>query len=195
MKNITTTFAAIAALTLAACSSQEPDAQGTEAPEVAANETPAATASPNPVPEDMRGPKVLRLEGLADLEIGKPIPAGSSFKEGSDEVSEGCLTAVSRDYPGVNAMTINGVVKRISVADGSDVKLFEGIGPGSTLAEVREAFPGFVEEPHKYTGPQGKYLTQPGNDPRLRFEISPAGKVTQIHVGVMPQLGYVEGCA
>lgn len=195
MNQTATTFAATFALALAACSSQEPEAPATDAPDVVATETPADTASTNPVPEDMRGPKVLRLEGLADLEIGKPIPAGSSFKEGRDEVSEGCLTAVSRDYPGVYAMTINGVVKRISVSDGSDVKLFEGIGPGSTLAETREAFPGFVETPHKYTGPQGKYLTQPGNDPRLMFEISPEGTVTQVHVGVMPQLGYVEGCA
>lgn len=184
-------YALAAALLLAACS-QEPAAE----PQGGAVETaPGNAASPNPVPAGMRGASVLRLEGLADLEIGKPIPQGSSFVAGNDEISEGCLTAVSRDYPDVYAMTIDGVVKRISVAEGSDVKLFEGVGAGSTLAEVREAFPGFVETPHKYTGPQGKYLTQPGDDPRLRFEISPEGRVTQVHVGVMPQLGYVEGCA
>jgi hypothetical protein len=41
-------------------------------------------------------------------------------------------------------------------------------------------------------------LTAPNaasGDPALRFEIGADGKVSLIHVGTMPVLGYVEGCA
>ena len=43
-----------------------------------------------------------------------------------------------------------------------------------------------------------KSLTAPGasaTNPALRFEIGEDGKVSLIHVGLMPQLEYVEGCA
>ena len=57
---------------------------------------------------------------------------------------------------------------------------------------------GFREEPHKYVDAPAKYLTAPNADsggPALRFEIGQDGKVSLIHVGLMPVLAYVEGCA
>ena len=89
-------------------------------------------------------------------------------------------------------------MRRVTVGQGSDVKLVEGIGVGATEAEVRAAFPGFREAPHEYLGPPAKYLTAPNaesGDPALRFEIGEDGKVSLVHVGTMPVLGYVEGCA
>ena len=78
------------------------------------------------------------------------------------------------------------------------MKLVEGLGVGAAEAEVRAAFPGFREERHEYVDPPAKYLTAPNaasGDPALRFEIGADGKVGLIHVGTMPVLGYVEGCA
>jgi hypothetical protein len=52
------------------------------------------------------------------------------------------------------------------------------------------------EEPHEYVETPAKYLTAPnaaGGDPALRFEFGREGKVN--HVGLMPVLAYVEGCA
>ena len=80
----------------------------------------------------------------------------------------------------------------------SDVKLFEGVGVGSTEQAVNGAFPGFRSEPHKYEAAPAKYLTAPNaasGGPALRFEIGADGKVKLMHVGTMPVLGYVEGCA
>ena len=74
----------------------------------------------------------------------------------------------------------------------------EGIGTGATEAEVRAAVTGFREAPHEYSEAPAKYLTAPGaerGDPALRFEIGADGKVSLVHVGTMPVLGYVEGCA
>lgn len=56
----------------------------------------------------------------------------------------------------------------------------------------------FPATPHKYEEAPAKYLTAPNvasGEPALRFEIGRDGKVSLIHVGTMPVLGYVEGCA
>lgn len=181
---------------LAACSSQEdttvpaPDASVTETATIApaASITPTATTTPNG--------KVLALEGLGDLAIGKPVPASSTFASRRAQIpGSDCKTLSSPDYPSVYALVEDGEVRRITVTRDSQVKLVEGVGVGSTEAEVLAAFPGFKSEPHKYVGPKGKYLTQPGTNPRLRFETGEDSKVTSVHVGEEPQLSYVEGCA
>jgi hypothetical protein len=104
----------------------------------------------------------------------------------------------SPDFPGVYSIVEEGKVRRITVGERSDVKLVEGIGVGAPETDVRAAFPGFRESPHKYVEPPAKYLTAPNaesGDPALRFETGADGKVSLIHVGTMPVLGYVEGCA
>jgi len=184
-------------LLLAACSS--PDDTATDSPTAEATgiaAEPATTATPTPAAPAATNPNALALEGLGDLQIGAPVPRRSSFAErGAQIPGSTCHTVSSPDFPGVYAITVDGEVRRITVGGSSPVKLVEGIGVGSTEAEVRAAFPSFREEPHKYIESPAKYLTQPGEDPRLRFEIDKDGKVSLIHVGLMPQLAYVEGCA
>jgi len=176
---------------LAACSPGNDDTDGMAEPKAAAS----VVATERAAPEETISDATLRLEGLGDLVIGEPLPAGSSWAVRGAQISESCETASSSDYPGAYAMIVDSEVRRITISDDSDVTLIEGIGPGSTEAQVRAAFPGFVATPHKYVSEPGKYLTQPGNDPRLRFEIDMDGIVSLVHVGLMPQLGWVEGCA
>ena len=196
MKQIAISLAAVGAFAIAACT------QASDVPtdaEIAATESAAATADDSALATapvaPVAGGKVLALEGLGELVIGKPVPAGSSFAErGAQIPGSDCKTVTSPDYPGVHAMLEGGQVRRITVGQRSDVKLSEGIGVGATEQAVLAAFPGFRATPHKYVAAPAKYLTQPGNDPRLRFEIGENGRVSLIHIGVMPQLGYVEGC-
>ena len=184
------------ALTLLALSACSPDRE--KPIDDAVVET-GATTSAEPSQSEMIPPDydtaVLRLEGLGDLTIGKSIPAGSTWAVRGAQVSETCQTASSPDYPGAYAIVSGNSVRRITISDDSDVKLTEGIAPGATEEEVMTEFPGFTASPHKYVDAPAKYLTQPGDDPRLRFEIESNGKVSLVHVGVMPELGYVEGCA
>ncbi len=208
MKHLALSLATAGAFALAACS-QASDSQ-TDA-EIAAEESAAATTddtamteTPGAAPAATGTPvapanrRTLALEGLGDLVVGKPVPAGSSFSERGAQIPESsCKTVSSPDFPGVYAITegTGGPVRRISVGQRSDVKLAEGVGVGATTQAVLAAFPGFRSTPHKYVSAPGKYLTQPGDDPRLRFEIGENGRVSLIHVGVDPQLSYVEGCA
>lgn len=178
--------ASLAALLLAGCGS-EPAAP------VAADKQ--ATAEPAAAPPAAPSAQTLTLEGYGGLTIGKPVPTGSPWAARGAQASEECLTISAPDWPGAYAIVEEGVVRRITVSDGSKAKLIEGIGPGATEAQVRKAFPSFVAEPHKYVDAPAKYLTQPGNAPRLRFEIDDEGKVSLVHVGMMPTLAYVEGCA
>lgn len=181
------------ALALAACSSPA-DTKADVAPAGDTTATAGGPPSPATVSPVARA-DVLSLERLGDLVIGKPVPSGSSFAERGAQIDESCRTVSSPTYPGVYAIVENGEVRRISLGERSDLKLVEGVGVGATEAEVLKAFPGFEASPHKYVAAPGKYLTQPGDDPRLLFEIGENGRVSLIHAGLMPQLGYVEGCA
>lgn len=206
---IALSFCALAcALSLGACSSPKEPAESNIAADGPTNGSDqAASAATGPAPMNAveptapaaatTDPKVLRLEGLSDLRIGEPIPKGSSWAVRGAQQSDSCQTVSSPDYPGVYGIVERGALRRITVGQRSDVKLIEGIGVGSTEKEVLAAFPGFRSEPHKYVEPPAKYLTAPNaanGDAALRFEIGRDGKVSLIHVGTMPVLGYVEGC-
>lgn len=195
-------------MTLALFACAQPAEQATDA-EIAAEESAAATTDDSamaarPGASGAAGTAVsaqdgraLRLEGLGELVIGQPVPLQSSFGERGAQIDETCRTVSSPDYPGVYAITEgqNGPLRRITIGQPSDVKLVEGIGVGATAQEVLAAFPGFRATPHKYAAAPAQYLTEPGDAPRLRFEIGENGRVNLIHAGLMPQLGYVEGCA
>lgn len=158
----------------------------------------SAAAKEHSPPVNERPDNVIGLEGLGDLRLGAPVPAGSSFAERGAQTSDSCRTITSPDYPGVYAIVTDGKVMRITVGSNSDVRLAEGIGVGASEAEVRSWFGGFREKPHKYQAAPAKYLTAPNaesGEPAVRFEIGSDGDVMLIHVGIMPVLAYVEGCA
>ncbi|MBO9518278.1 MAG: hypothetical protein J7493_09440 [Porphyrobacter sp.] len=191
------TLALLASLAvLSACSPQtEPTPDASDATPATASQatagTPVVSASP------AASARTLTLEGLGDLRIGQPVPAGSTWAESEGQASDTCRTINSPDYPGVYAIVEEGKVRRITVGQRSDVKLAEGIGVGATEKEAISWFP-FPATPHVYEEAPAKYLTAPNarsGDPALRLEIGQDGRVSLIHVGTAPTLEYVEGCA
>ena len=200
---LTPRFVLLAALALlAACSndSAEDAEVSTDAEQATAAETDSAPVASEPAGDSASdsptgADTTLALEGLGDLTVGQRVPSGSSFAARGAQVSDACTILSSPDYPSVYAMVTEGVVKRITVSEGSPVRLVEGIGPGSTEAEVTAAFPGFVASDHKYVAAPAKYLKQPGGDARLMFEMGSDGRVQHVHVGMEPELSWVEGCA
>ncbi len=186
--------ALVLTLGLAACS-PAPSEQKAETP---ARMPTAPAPTPAPIPAPTPNSKVIGLEGLGDLRIGQPLPAGGTWGERGAQTGEACRTVTSPDYPGVYAIVTDGMVRRITVGQRSDVKLVEGVGVGSPEKDVKAWFGGFREEPHKYEPAPAKYLTAPNapsGDSAVRFEIGADGLVRLIHVGTMPVLAYVEGCS
>jgi len=148
--------------------------------------------------EESARPDILTLDGLGGLKIGQPVPAAGPWAERGAQTSDACRTVSSPAYPGVYAIVTDGKVQRITLGQRSKVKLAEGIGVGASDADVKKRFAGFREEPHKYEEAPAKYLTAPNaanGSSALRVEIGQDGKVKMIHVGLMPVLTYVEGCA
>jgi hypothetical protein len=190
------------AFTIAACAPEHSAAPYSDSSEPMTdnNTINGNTVAPTPVTPSLGASSgnALTLEGLGDLRIGRPVPAGSKWAERGAQASDVCRTISSPDYPGVYAIIEQGKVRRITAGQRSAVKLSQNMGVGSTEKEVLKSFPGFRAEPHKYVASPAKYLTTPnaasGNS-ALRFEIGADGKVSLIHVGMMPVLGYVEGCA
>ncbi|MFD1106739.1 hypothetical protein [Sphingobium olei] len=193
------------ALSLCACSQQDRSPQSNVAQPVATGNAVENKALPEP--DNVAAPnaaqpspasQMLGLEGLGTLRIGAPVPKDSGWAERGAQTGDTCRTVSSPAYPGVYAIVGGGKVRRITVGTRSDVKLVEGIGVGSSEADVVGAFPGFRSEPHKYEEAPAKYLTAPNaarGDAALRFEIGRDGKVAMMHVGTMPVLAYVEGCS
>ena len=202
------TLAFACALTLGACSSpKKNDTASQPATDAAASETaPGSATVPAIAAQDSateaatpNAPsRVLGLEGLGTLLIGQPVPRSGGWAERGAQESDSCRTVTSPEYPGVYAIVEGGKVRRITVGRPSGVKLVEGIGVGASEKEVTGAFAGFRSEPHKYEAAPARYLTAPNaasGGPALRFEIGTDRKVSAIHVGTMPTLGYIEGCS
>ena len=191
-------------LALVACSDDA--AETTAAPQgetampgevVPASAVPGLDETGSPLPEGTVSDHVLTLDGLGALKIGQPASKSGTWAGRGAQTSDTCRMLSSPKYPGVYAIAEGSKVRRITVSEKSDVRTVEGIGFGSSRAQVDGAFPGFRESPHHYVE-GGKYLTAPGaekGDVAVRFELDAAGKVTAMHVGTMPVLGYVEGCA
>ena len=188
---------ALALVLAAACTDDPPLATNAPAPESAVNvNTPPPAAAP--APAKPAPANILTLEGLGPLRIGQPVPANSGWAERGAQISDECRLVSNPDVPGVYAIVEEGRVRRITLGERATIRLAEGIGVGASEADVRAAFAGFREEPHTYVEAPGKYLTAPNaasGDAALRFEIGADRRVSLVHVGTMPVLGYVEGCA
>jgi hypothetical protein len=106
------------------------------------------------------------------------------------------------EIAGLLVMVSEGRVVRFDVdpaANGAAQLLTRsGLGIGSTEAQVIDTLGAAALEvsPHKYTGPEGHYLTIWSDDRQraVRFETDGA-RVTRFYAGQAPQVTYVEGCS
>lgn len=83
-----------------------------------------------------------------------------------------------------------------------DVETIADVAPGGGqigmgIDDIKTAYAGRVEEqPHKYVeGGKNLRIESADGASAIVFETDAAGKVTDWHVGVPPQVDYVEGCS
>jgi hypothetical protein len=200
------TMSAILCVALLSCR-PAPDASAPARDRAAAPHVPLVRidSSPHPEPPDTwlgyRAWTVNEL-GIGPLRVGMTLAEADSalgrrLKQLSDSVDTEC------DYAGIEGVTRavhfltgNGRIGRVDVMD-STVATSRGIRVGDLEGRVRQAYPGIIVTPHKYT--DGHYLTVAPGAPRdtthlLIFETD-GQTVTKYRAGIRPWVEYVEGCS
>lgn len=149
-------------------------------------------------PEDRLSPS-----GFASVEIGMSV-GDASTASGMDllplralaEDELGCYYVTPGGTPdSIFFMVVKAQIVRIDI-DGPDILTVEGVGIGSTEAEVLVAYPDqVITTSHPYTGPEGHYLTvEYENDLAIIFETD-GEKVTGYRAGRDPAIRWIEGCS
>ncbi|MGB0564323.1 MAG: hypothetical protein ACPGVO_21365 [Spirulinaceae cyanobacterium] len=176
-----------------------PDNSLPEAPETDPSPTPQAPQG-TPLTTETR----LGLTGFGPLEVGMTIAeaetaTGMTFtSESSGGEEYGCEYYTVEAFEGVTLMVTDGAIARIELHQ-PNLATISGATIGFTEEQVRNMYPGHIEEaPHEYV-PDGKYLLYvpkdaASKDYRVIFETDAAGKVTTIRSGQLPEVGYIEGC-
>jgi hypothetical protein len=143
----------------------------------------------------------LRIDGIGPVRVGMTTAqaaaaAGTPIRLQSSVGS--CGGAIPVGGPqGFSFMTDRSGITRVDVTVPS-IRTGEGIGVGSTEADVSRAYGGHVTvQPHTYTN--GHYLVVTSDKPELanyRFVFETNGtRVTTFRSGQEPNVEFVEGCA
>lgn len=201
------TVAAAAVLSLAACNAPEP----APAPETAPAPAPVPEPAPQPAPVPAN---VLTSEGLGAARIGMRVAdLTAAWGADSEPNAVGSADPAACDvyHPsgapvGVQVMTQNGVLTRITLMRDATIKTDRGFGLGDPAAAIKAAYGGaIVAQPHKYSAAPAEDLfawtrggsTQYVQDPTargIRYEINTDGNVGMIHAGD-PSIQLVESCS
>ena len=214
MNRFATPVFALGLIALAACSKPAPEPAAPEAATPAA-QAPAAPApaepAPAPAPEATapaaakNDPAVINFEGFGPAKFGADeeqvrMSWGRPLEAGTPSEGATCYLLFMDPRPegakGITFLFEDGKFARYDV----DVPLHVAPGDitvGASAMDVMAAFPGAVEEqPHKYVQGARYLIVTPadGSAARLVFQVNPEGAVSAWHIGVPPQVFYVEGC-
>ena len=175
-------------LSLAACSSPPParDAEP-PAPPVAVT-APSWTVTPRAFGTVQVGWSVAELNAAL----------GDTLRP-TYEISDECDHLMPAALPrGTSLMVIKDTVVRVDIYE-AGILTPEGAGVGDTEARLRELYGArAVVTPHKYTGPEGHYVTvmdAVADSLHMTIFETDGDKVVQYRAGVAPGVLYVEGCA
>ena len=141
------------------------------------------------------------FRGFHDVAFGSPAQALERWNiRGDAPAAAGACHELaeshgSEEEPVVTYMIEGDRFVRVDV-EHPDIAAPGGGRLGSTINEIKAAYAGVVEQPHKYVeGGRILVVADPdGGQARLVFEADAAGVVTRWRIGVPPQVDYVEHC-
>ena len=146
--------------------------------------------------------------GMGPIDIGMTVPeaveaAGFDLAGELDtDVSETCYHVVppadQSRYEGVAFMVENDEIVRIEVGGESGVTTRSGAGVGITENDLQAMFPGQIEEAPDAVvdGRAVQFVPRDERDARYRviLVLDEQGTVTDYRAGILPAVGYGEGC-
>lgn len=164
--------------------------------------TGCAAEAPEPAAESGIGGWTVTAESYGAVRIGMPVDEASAVLDGRlqlpDTLGDECtMLALAADSPDVLFMAVGRRVVRLDVRD-SAVTTAAGARIGDSNARVGRLYGSdrVMATPHAYS--DGVYLTVvprgTGDEHRLVFE-SDGETVTEYRAGILPMVGWVEGCS
>ncbi|TWI03027.1 hypothetical protein IP90_02130 [Luteimonas cucumeris] len=156
---------------------------------------PPATTAP--------GPTAATYQGYGQARFGMDADAVKQAWEGElagiPGADSACYYLRPKQADGLGwpaLMFADGRFVRYDVESAADVAPGGG-QVGMTADDIEAAYAGRVEQrPHKYVeGGHNLRIKSTDGASAIVFEVDAAGKVTAWHVGVPPQVDYVEGCS
>lgn len=179
-----------------------PAADSTSAGDQPEQDVPPATAPPPPTPPSTD--TLARFDGYGDMRFGMTAAeakaAWGGDLNGASDADSTCyyLNPIGQPSPAHFAFMIDGD-RFVRYDVGNDKEVAPGGGKrGMSEAEIERLYAGRIErQNHKYVE-GGEYLKikdSAGGNGVLVFETDAAGTVSAWHLGVPPQVDYVEGCS
>ena len=143
---------------------------------------------------------VVRPDGVGPVKIGENLSQLNTllhekFSMPESKTDQGCFYVNPSSHPHLKFMMVDGRLARVDV-DAPGVSTVKGIQVGDSEAHALQVYgPAMKVEPHKYTGPEGHYLTVRSSSGRfgIRFETD-KGKIQRFYAGRFEAVQYVEGC-
>jgi hypothetical protein len=198
-------------LVVAACSGGDSEATSTTESSTTTTTQPTTTTTAPTTTTTTLAPVAfedewkLSIFGVGPIQIGMSVAAaeraGSITLEGElvPEVSETCyhVTALG-DLAGVSFMIIDDVIARIEIESPSRITTLSGARIGSSVDTLRELWPDRLQDANDLVvdGTAVAFVPQDeaDQDYRVVFELDADGLVTRMRSGILPAVGFGEGC-
>ncbi len=124
--------------------------------------------------------------------VGEPDPT----------ISENCYFVApdgTPGYEGVSFIVVDDRIGRVDIDPPSTITTRSGAGIGSTEQELRDLFPGQIEDAAEFIVDGRAVMFVPQDevdeDYRVIFELDEQSTVARFRSGVLPPVGFGEGCA
>lgn len=198
-------------LVVAACSGGEAEPTSTSVTSTTTTMQPTTTTTAPTTTTTTEPPVVLEdqwklsIYGVGPIQVGMSIAAAERAAEITlageldPEISETCyyVTPVG-DLSGLSFMVIDGQIARIEVTSPSRITTLSGARIGSSVEALQDLWPERLQEADDLVidGDAVAFVPRDEADQEYRvvFELDADGLVTTMRSGLLPAVGFVEGC-
>ncbi len=144
--------------------------------------------------------------GLGAIRVGQTVEqaeeaSGLTLTPEADPISEDCFFVTVADdpvYAGVAFMVNDGSIGRVDVGPPSTITTRSGAGIGTTVDQLNALFPGQIEDAGEFVIDGTAVMFVPRDEADAQFRVifeTVDGAVANYRSGVLPAVGFGEGCA